>query len=114
MVYVVDQSGEVLCIARESGQIYWKVHAQRAAAGSKPGKKPKKVKKKDQAVWSGVILASNRLVLVNSKGMAVTLNPKTGVTRRRTEARRSGLSDPVAADGRLYVVTDDGELVAIR
>jgi outer membrane protein assembly factor BamB len=109
VVYVVDQSGQVLAIARDSGQIYWSVKLN---ADVQKGKKVKKIK--NPPVWSGVILASNRLVLVNSSGLAVTLNPKTGAKLGELKLGGPAYMTPVAAGGRLYVLTDKADLVAIR
>ena len=66
MVYVVDQAGEVVCVSRDSGQVYW-IHDLNDG-----------LKKKRRAIWSSPLLASNRLIVVSSKGNAVALNPKTG------------------------------------
>jgi outer membrane protein assembly factor BamB len=102
VVYVVDQGGQVICIARESGQIYWKVNLNEGI---------RKVKKRP--VWSSPILASNRLILSNSHGLAVALNPKTGEKTAEIKLGAAGYVAPVAANGRVYILTDDAELVAI-
>ena len=103
VVYVTDTSGNVICIARESGQVYWVVNLNKGV------KKPK-----DRADWSGPTLASNRLVLVSSKGQAVALDPKTGALIKSLKIGDDALMNPIAAGPNLYVATQNADLIAIR
>jgi outer membrane protein assembly factor BamB len=103
VVYVVDLAGEVICVARDSGQVYW-IHDLNGGVK----------KRKDRAVWSSPILASNRLIVVSSKGEAVALNPKTGALDRRLRIGADALIGPIAVNGTVYVVTQSAQLIAIR
>jgi outer membrane protein assembly factor BamB len=103
VVYVTDTAGQLICVARESGQVYWIVDLNKNA------KKPK-----DRALWSGPILASNRLIVASDKGEARALNPKTGALLNSIKLGSGALMSPIAVNGRLYVVTQDAELIAIR
>jgi outer membrane protein assembly factor BamB len=103
VVYVTDTSSQLICVARDSGQVYWIVDLNKGV------KKPK-----DKAVWSGPVLAANRLVVVSSKGEARALNPKTGAFLKSIKLGSEALMSPIAADGRLYVATQDADLIAIR
>jgi len=103
VVYVTDTSGEVICISRQSGQVYWVVNL------NKNVKKPK-----DRADWSGPTLASNRLVLVSSKGEAVALDPKTGVLIKSLKIGDDALMNPISAGPNLYVASQNADLIAIR
>lgn len=102
VVYVVDQVGQVICASRENGQVYW---IRDLNAG---------LKKKQRAFWSSPVLASNRLVLVSSKGEALALNPKTGATERTLKLGADALIGPIAVNGMIYVATDKAQLIAIR
>jgi outer membrane protein assembly factor BamB len=65
-------------------------------------------------IWSGPLMASSRLVLTNSDGDLVALDPKTGA---QTASLRLGAPiyiAPAAYNGALYVLTDKGDLVSIR
>jgi outer membrane protein assembly factor BamB len=64
--------------------------------------------------WSGPVLASNRLVLVNSEGEAVALNPKTGEVLTTLKLGAPAYVAPSAYNGALYVLTENGQLVSIR
>ena len=104
VVYVVDQSGQLICIARESGQVFWTTNLNADVK-----------KAKNRAEWSGPMLASNRLIVVSDKGEARALNPKTGERLKSLKVSKGGgILSPIAAGALVYVMTDDGELVAIR
>ncbi len=102
VVYVTDISGRVICIARDSGQVYWIRDMNKG------------VKKKQRAVYSGPVLASGRLIVVNDKGLAIALNPKTGATTTKLNLGSPAFLNPIGVNGTLYVLTMGGELVAIR
>ena len=103
VVYVTDQSGQLICIARESGQVFWTVDLN---AGVK--------KKKDRAIWSGPLLASDRLIVVSTRGEAVALNPKTGARLKTLKLGTGAFLSPIAANGVVYVLSQAAELIAIR
>ncbi len=102
VVYVVDQSGQVICVSRDSGQVYW---IRDLNAG---------LKKKARAYWSSPILAGNRLITLSTKGAALALNPKTGATLSTLHLGSEALMGPIAVSGMIYAVTEGGQLVAIR
>jgi outer membrane protein assembly factor BamB len=102
VVYVVDQVGQVICVSRDTGQVYW---IRDLNAG---------LKKKKRAFWSSPVLASNRLIIVSSHGEALALNPKTGATERSLKLGADALIGPIAVGGMVYVATDKAQLIAIR
>ena len=115
VVYVVSKAGEVICAARETGQIYW---IKDLNAGFKAkrkgglwgigGKKPLK------PVWSGPLLANNRLIVAGSSGELVSLNAKTGEVEKRVELGSPALMSPIAVGDTIYVATDAAQLIALR
>ena len=80
VVFAVGDDGQVLCAARDSGQLYWLTDLDAAQA---PTGKHKKPTKRSSAVWSSPILANGRLITVSDKGEAVAINAKTGVVEQR-------------------------------
>lgn len=118
VVFAVDKDGEVVCIARSSGLVYWitKLNGEkknvttvgRFSLRNLTGRAPAEV------LWSGPILASNRLITVSSDGRAAALDPKTGEVQGYIKLPGPALMAPIAASGMIYVVTDNGKLVAIR
>lgn len=103
VVYVISQAGELICISRENGQVYW---IKDLNAGIK--------KTKDRATFAGPILVSDRLIVVSSDGRALAINPKTGDVEKTLKLGAPVLIAPIAAGNMIYVVTDDAQVVAIR
>ncbi|HEY5412854.1 MAG TPA: PQQ-binding-like beta-propeller repeat protein, partial [Caulobacteraceae bacterium] len=103
VVYVVSQAGEVVCISRDNGQVYWITDLNKAVK-----------KKKQRAMFFGPVLASGRLVVVSDHGRAIGLDPRTGAIQTSIDLGSPALIGPIAMNGLLYVVTDKAELVAIR
>jgi len=65
-------------------------------------------------VWSGPVMISNLLVLIGSNGMAQLLSPFTGQKLGETTMPDGTFIAPVIANGMMYVLTNDAELVALR
>jgi outer membrane protein assembly factor BamB len=115
VVYVVATDGKLICAARETGQIYW-IHDLNA------GYVPKKTgglwgigaHTMPKPLWSNPILVNSRLVAVSSSGQLAALNAKTGAVERKVELGSSALIGPIAAGNMIYVVTDNGQLIALR
>ncbi len=113
VVYVVSKTGELTVVNRESGQVYWTrdLNAERSRKeGGFLGFFDRTVTPK----WSGPLLASNRLVLVNSDGELVAFDPKTGAQTASVRLGGAAYIAPAAYNGALYVLTDRGVLVSIR
>lgn len=115
VVYVVSKAGEVICVARESGQIYWitdlgKDRETRQGGFLGVGKKHFTVR----PIWSSPLLASNRLIVAGSTGELVALNPKTGAVEKTIKLGGPTLLGPIAVNGAVYVATDEAQLIALR
>jgi outer membrane protein assembly factor BamB len=112
-IYVTSQAGEVICISREAGQVYW-IADMNAVGVDKKGRKRKAPKKRP--TWSGPVLASDHLVVVSDTGELRALDPRTGklVKSVRLKTKVGATLTPVPVDGRLYVMTDMADLVAFR
>lgn len=114
VVFVVSRTGQVYCVARESGQVYW-IHDLNA--GEPTSKKrffglgPKKLVR---PVWSSPLLASNKLIITSSTGRLVALNAKTGAVEKTVNLGASALIGPIAVNGTVYVATDEAQLIALR
>ncbi|MAK81705.1 PQQ-like beta-propeller repeat protein [Phenylobacterium sp.] len=114
VVYVVSKAGEVICVSRESGQVYWirdlnegvtpKKVGGVLGIGGRPGAKP---------LWTGPLLASNKLIVASSTGELAVLDPKTGAVERTMKLGAAVLLEPIAVDGMVYVVTDDAQVIAL-
>ncbi len=114
VVYLVTLQGELICVNRESGQIYWLKDEDTGYV--KQGKSmfgnPKTIGK--APLWAGPVMASSRLVMANSLGELVAFDPKTGAKVQSLKLPGAAFITPIAVGDKLFVVTDDAKLVAIR
>jgi len=113
VVYVVSKGGELTVVNRDSGQVYWTRDLNEGLArqeGGFFGMWDRTVR----PIWSGPLLASNRLVLTNSYGDLVAFDPKTGAQTASLKLGAPVYIAPAAYNGALYVLTDGGQLISIR
>ncbi|HEY5048262.1 MAG TPA: PQQ-binding-like beta-propeller repeat protein [Rhizomicrobium sp.] len=104
-VYVLTTESQVLCLARKDGRVKW-IH--QLTRWQDPENK------KDMIIWSGPVLASDRLIFTSSDGYAVSLSPYTGDLLGKITIPDGTFISPVVADGTLYLLTNGAELVALR
>lgn len=114
VVYVVSRAGEVICIAKETGQVYWIKDLNEGVPTTKKRFFGLGGKKLVRPVWSSPLLASNRLIVGSSTGRLVALNAKTGEMEKNEQIGASVLIGPIAANGTIYIATDKAQLVALR
>jgi outer membrane protein assembly factor BamB len=117
VVFIVSKAGELIAISRDSGQVYWivdlnKGHQRKAGTSFTFGfgigrhfVNP---------IWSGPMLAGNRLIVVNDWGEVEALDAKTGAVQKEIKIGDASFIAPIAYDGMIYLVTDKADLVAIR
>ncbi|TXH33605.1 MAG: pyrrolo-quinoline quinone [Rhodospirillaceae bacterium] len=103
-IYVLTNNSEVLCLQRQDGRIKW-------VQNLPPFEDPEK--HKDPIYWSGPVLAGDRLLVTGSSGYAVSISPYSGKILGQQEIGRSHLP-PVVADGTVYILTDNADLLAFR
>ena len=113
VVYIVSKAGELSVLNRETGQVYWTKDLNEGRVRQEGGF----FGFFDRTVrpsWSGPLLASNRLVLTNSDGELVGLNPKTGEVISTLNLGAASYVAPTAFNGAILVVTDRGEVISVR
>jgi outer membrane protein assembly factor BamB len=113
VVYAVSKSGELITANRDTGQIYW-TRELNEGRQRKVGGFLNFGRRTIYPQWSGPLLASNRLVMVNSYGEAVAFDPKTGAAQSTLKLGAPAYIAPAAYNGALYVLTDNGQLICIR
>jgi len=104
-VYVLDNNGELICLTRDDGRIRW--------IQSLPLWEDEE-NKEDQIFWAGPVLAGDRLIVVGTTGQALSLSPYTGEILGAIELPSAAHLPPVVANGTLYFLADDAQLVALR
>ena len=115
VVYVVSKTGELICAARENGQIYWIVNLNEGfKAKRKGGVFGIGGTRQTRPIWSGPLLTNDRLFIVGQQGQMVVVNAKTGEISKRVDLGGGATLSPIAMGDTVYVVTDEADLVAIR
>ncbi|MCE7797930.1 PQQ-binding-like beta-propeller repeat protein [Sphingobium sufflavum] len=104
-VFVVTDASRLFCVERATGKIRW-ISQLTAFENEK--------KKSGIVRWHGPLLAGGRLILVSTEGKLTEVDPANGSIRHEREMKGAMSLAPVAADGMLYILTDDGRLVAYR
>jgi outer membrane protein assembly factor BamB len=116
VVYVVAKDGKLVCVARESGQVYWIKDLNAGLVLTKKrgwsmGMLSKTVAK---PTWTSPILVNGKLVMGGSNGQVIQVNAKTGDVEKRVEVGEPVDLAPIVAGGMIYVVTDNAQLIALR
>lgn len=105
VVYVVSTGAQLICLNRTDGRIRWVTQLPRWVDEEE----------KDEPVeWSGPVLASDRLLVASSKGEMMSVSPYTGQMLGKIEIPAGVFIAPVIANNTLYVLTDEGQLMALR
>jgi outer membrane protein assembly factor BamB len=112
VVYIADKSGQVMAVSRENGQVYW-IKDLNEKRSRKEGGFLHIGRHVVHPVWTGPLLASNRLVLVDNWGDVIALDAKTGDPVKSLKIKDAGFLTPIAVDGKIFLLTDDATLIAI-
>ena len=112
---MVSKNGEVICASRENGQIFWMRPLNEGFKSKrKGGVFGLGGQRQNRPIWSGPLLANDRLLIVGQTGEMVVLNAKTGEITKRIDLKGSSITSPIAMGDMVYVVTQEADLIAIR
>jgi outer membrane protein assembly factor BamB len=95
-VYVVDLNGKLIALSRADGKVRWT--ADLPASGR----------------WNGPLLAGGKLWLVSGDGLLVGADARTGQVSSQVDLGAKVFVSPVVAGGRMYILADDAELIALN
>ena len=95
-VFVVDVSGRLTALGRNDGSVRWVSELPRAAR------------------WSGPVLAGNQVWVVSSDGLLVGADARTGQIGSKIDLDTDVFVTPVVAGGRMYILTDNADLIALN
>ena len=102
-LYVLTSDGDVVCLRRDDGRIRWVTSLDGWGVAGEIA-----------TVWSGPILAGDRLVVVGSQGESLAVSPYSGKVLGRFDLPDGVRVAPVVAGKTLYILTVEAELVALR
>ena len=104
-LYLLTTEGNLVCLSRIDGLIRW---IQSLPRYTDPEDREGPI------FWSGPLLASDRLIVVGSHGEAISISPYSGRFLGRLTLPGGVELAPIAANGTVFILTNDGELVALR
>ncbi len=104
-IFTLTNEAEVACLSRKSGKIHWVQALPRY-------EQPEKLK--DPILWTGPVLASDRLIVAGSHGQALAVSPYTGKILGKVEMPDGVTIPPVISQKTLYFLANDASLVAYR
>ena len=104
-LYLITNDKELVCVSRDDGKVLW----VRGLARFEDEKD-----QEDPIIWTGPILVSDRLIVAGSNGQALAVSPYDGHILGFQEMPDSVSVAPVVADGYIFFLADDAELVAYQ
>ncbi|MBM09290.1 MAG: pyrrolo-quinoline quinone [Magnetovibrio sp.] len=104
-VFVLSNESELVAISRESGKIKW-------VRGLPRFENPDD--REDPIVWTGPLLTSDRLIIAGSNEDALAVSPYNGKILGVIKMPDRVNVAPIVADGKVYFLADNAQLVAYR
>jgi len=104
-LFAVNDKSQLIAVQRMTGKIRWINQLPRFE---------KEKKKTGQISYFGPVLAGDRLIVAGSNGSLINIDPTTGATQSTTNAGGGVRFQPVVAAGSMYLLTDEGRLLAYR
>ena len=104
-LFVLDTEQTMVAVNRDDGEIAWLTQLP---------KWKDEEKQEDPIRWLGPTLAGDRLIVAGSSSEALAVSPYTGKILGRQPLTGAASVPPVAADGTVFVICDDGNMIALR
>jgi len=104
-IFALTNESEIVALSRNDGAIHWVRPLPRFE---------NEEKRKDPVIWTGPVLASDRLLVAGSHGEIWAVSPYTGDILGFVELSGGISVPPVIAGGSVYFLSDAADLVAYR
>jgi outer membrane protein assembly factor BamB len=104
-VFVVTDDAKLIAVHRQNGRVRWINQLVRYQNPKSRG---------GPISYAGPILAGNRLIVANTRGDLINVDPVTGATQSQINIRAPVSLSPVVANSTLYILDDNGRLHAFR
>ena len=103
-LFVLGTENELTCLDAATGEAYWVVQLRQFQ---------NEKEKKNRLSYSAPIVASGRVIVVSSRGELKAFSALDGTQTGSLKLGDTVYIEPIAAQGRLFVLTDDAKLIAI-
>jgi outer membrane protein assembly factor BamB len=104
-LFLISLEQRIAAVNRDDGRVAWATDLPR---WDNPEKQ------KGPITWYGPVLVGDRLVAAGTNQQALAVSPYTGEILGQQDLSGAASLGPVVADGTVFVVTDDGRLLALR
>ena len=104
-LFVISLESQMAALDAATGDIAWVSQLARFKDAEN---------KKDPIFWAGPIMGGDRLLAFSSEGRVAEINPVDGTLVREWETGENIRIAPVIADGTLYLLAENGTLIAYR
>lgn len=104
-IFALTTNAELVAMTKRGGRILWVTPLQRYRDPDD---------RIGPIVWSGPVLAGDRLIAVGANGEGIVASPLNGEIVDTFSLRGDGTIAPIVADGTLYVLSDNATLTAYR
>lgn len=105
VLYAVSVDGELAAFDTTTGNIYWVTQLRRYQHEDSH---------KGRVAWTGPIMVNSKLVLANSLGEVVAINPASGETLTRADVHQPIFIPPITANDQIYLVSDSAHLIVLH
>jgi outer membrane protein assembly factor BamB len=104
-LFVVSLGQEIAAVSADDGRVAW--------VSELPAWENEQ-KQEDSIEWFGPLLAGDRLIVAGTNNLALAVSPYTGETLGRQRLSGAASLGPILAGGTVFIITDDGRLLALR
>ena len=104
-LFLITTDAQVVAMNRRTGEVQWITQLE-AFRNER--------RRRDRIAWAGPVLAGNRLLAASSRGDLVIINPADGSVQERRNLGDPVFIAPVIANETVYILTDNGRLIALR
>lgn len=104
-LFVMGGDGRLIALQASTGAVYWIKQLQRYK---------KERTQKGRVSYAGPLIASDKIIVANTRGEVQAIHVQTGEILNTLNLVRPIFLEPVAAQGMIFILTDDADLYAIE
>ena len=104
-LYLISSEGQIVSLDKDKGTVIWVSQLARFKD---------KVERTGQIFWSGPLMAGGRLLAFSTDGRVAEIDPEKGTLIREWGSGENIKISPIVAGGTLYILSEDGDLIAYR
>lgn len=101
-IFILSEHNELMALTKDNGLVAWIQDL------------PQDEKKTHRVMWSGPVLAGSRLYLAGQNGELKAYDPQTGKPLSTQDIGGRFSLPPIAANGALYLLNENGNVVALK